>query len=138
MLVFKNTITYKHVALEHNQPTPITKLVQGLYIQIWSNFCHYSGSCGQNHSIHSIQLFALKTKSPNPNSNPNAPNYTIYPKTWPQPLPKILSQIIFNEPLEVCIPTLPQTNQFGNSPPHHSKIDSHRASRIIFDSMTLS
>ena len=62
----------------------------------------------------------LKRKSSNPSSNPNTPTYTIcqkhchnmYLKAYPKQ---------FNEQLEVCTPSLPQTSQFCNSPLHHSK-----------------
>lgn len=34
LFCFKNTITYIHVALEHNHPKPIINFLQGLHIQI--------------------------------------------------------------------------------------------------------
>ena len=78
-------------------------------------------------------LPVLKTKNPNPISNPNTPNCTICLKHCHKLcLKSYLKQ--FNEKQEVCTPAFPQTNQFIV----HLLIieESHRAFWRTFNSMT--
>ena len=78
--VFKNTIALTHVALEHNQPTPITKFVK-VYIFIYEAiFVSVQFQVVKTTQYTTSNLIVLKTKHPNPYLNPNALKYTIYQK----------------------------------------------------------
>ena len=146
MLVFKNTCKcFQNLCLKHNcihicsirtQPTNTNHIV-------CLGFTH--SNMKQFLSLFKFKwlkplntqhpTFCAQDKSPNPNSNPNAPNSTIcqkhchnlYLKSYPKQ---------FNEQLEVCTLAFPQTNQFCSSPPHHSKNHIGHLCRT-FNSMTL-